>query len=129
MQRRVRRLSSHLFVICRRQCSAQAKDSAPVTHDSVSIGNAVYFVVFAKFVPVKAYSMTGDVSVRVQQPESPHLVPCSFDARKCLASAGAQVAPPIFTLNRNTMISANYDSGNDYDTLDTLGHLRWMMQK
>jgi hypothetical protein len=37
--------------------------------------------------------------------------------------------PPIFTLNRNTMISANNDSGNDYDTLDTLGHLRWMMQK
>lgn len=42
-------------------------------------------IAFSGFIP---YIFTGDVSIRVQNPGSPHLVPCSFDGRKSLGPAG-----------------------------------------
>ncbi len=74
--------------------------------------------------------MTGDVSVRVQSPKMPHLVPNSFDQRLCSGpAAGDRFILALLTLFAVNCVAATPSSGNDFDTLDTLGHLRWMMQK
>ena len=41
---------------------------------------------------IKTYGLTGDVSVRVQIPETKHLVPSLFDGRMCFGPAGATKA-------------------------------------
>jgi hypothetical protein len=86
-------------VLCRRQCSAQAIDLEPVPHDTVSIGCPLLLSFFVSVVAIKAHSFTGDVSVRVQNPELPHLVPCSYDGRHCLGSAGATFASAMDILS------------------------------
>ena len=92
MQRRVRRLTSHLFVICRRQCSAEATGSVPGNDDLVSIGkNGIFRLMHALIRVFEAYFLAGDVSVRVQNPKMPHLVPHSFDQRMCLGPSGVTV--------------------------------------
>ena len=80
-----------MFVLCRWQCSsAQPSGSVPTTNDLVSIGQTLALLLSSEFMnATDTYRLSGDVSIRVQNPEAPHLVPSLFDGRMCLGAAGA----------------------------------------
>ena len=135
MQRRVRRLASHMFVLCRRQCSAQASGSVPPTsNDLVSIGQTLALLLSSEFMNVQP--MLTDCQV---------MCPFAFKIQKrrtlclhCLTDACVWVQQVLQCIRWRYKFhcliaalskTAIEDSGNDVDTLDTLGHLRWMMQK